>query len=326
MEALQYRPPEPFDFDGVIVSAAWRKWRQRFELFLKASGNPTKAADVKVAILLTILGERGVDTYNNFTLRAESAAGQNDGENRDDIGVVLLKFKEFCNRRDPIMALRAQFWSYRRPDGQGLDAFVNDLRTMAANCQFEDTDTMLRDKLFFSIDDANMKMKVMGDDGNAPLDAVLHRMRIFESSRRELQMAGATSSSSSKVVHFVHSNTSKRAPQGDSWRASNSSNARPCGRCGATHPHKQCPAHGKTCHTLPACAEAPNVAKVKVRIIVEANVGVEGVNAVHIVRTQYIRLKRHMKAVTSLLTVFHMRIIMNLHGMPLCTLPLRRWI
>ena len=77
--------------------------------------------------------------------------------------------------------------------------------------------------------------------------------------------------------------------------------------------------------TLPACAEPPNVAKVKVRIIVEANVGVEGVNAVHIVRTQYIRLKRHMKAVTSLLTVFHMRIIMNLHGMPLCTLPLRRW-
>ena len=62
-------------------------------------------------------------------------------------------------------------------------------------------------------------------------------------------MAGATSSSSSKVVHFVHSNTSKRAPQGDSWRASNSSNACPCGRCGATHPHKQCPAHGKTCHT-----------------------------------------------------------------------------
>ena len=168
MEALQYRPPDPFDFDGVNVSAAWRKWRQRFELFLKASGNSTKAADVKVAILLTILGERGVDTYNNFTFRAESAAGQNDGENRDDIGVVLLKFEEFCNRRDPIMALRAQFWSYRRPDGQGLDAFVNDLRTMAANCRFEDTETMLRDKLFFSIDDANMKMKVMGDDGNAP--------------------------------------------------------------------------------------------------------------------------------------------------------------
>ena len=199
MEALQYKPPEPFDFDSPNVSAAWKKWRQRFDLFLLASGNSTKTANIKVAILLTILGERGVDIYNNLTFKPATAADANDAEDKDDIATVLTKFEEFCNKRDPVMALRSQFWSYKRPDGQGIDAFANDLRTMAANCKFQDADTMLRDKLFFSIDDHNMKMKVMGDDGNASLENVMNRMRTYESSKCELEMA-----SSSKTIHALH--------------------------------------------------------------------------------------------------------------------------
>ena len=199
MEALQYKPPEPFDFDSPNVSAAWKKWRQRFDLFLLASGNSTKTANIKVAILLTILGERGVDIYNNLTFKPATSADANDAEDKDDIATVLTKFEEFCNKRDPVMALRSQFWSYKRPDGQGIDAFANDLRTMAANCKFQDADTMLRDKLFFSIDDHNMKMKVMGDDGNASLENVMNRMRTYESSKCELEMA-----SSSKTIHALH--------------------------------------------------------------------------------------------------------------------------
>ena len=237
MAALQYKPPEQFDFEGANISSTWRKWHQRFQLFLKASGNSTKAADVKVAILLTILGERGVDIYNNFTFRGPSADGANDAEDRNNIDTVLQKFEEFCNKRDPVMALRSQFWSYRRPDGQGLDAFANDLRTMATNCKFQDIDTMIRDKLFFSIEDPNMKMKVMGDDGNASLDNVLHRMRTFESSRRELQMASAP-----KTVHTVQEKVNKHGAFVDKRHQG------PCGRCGTTHPLKQCPANGRNCH------------------------------------------------------------------------------
>ena len=64
------------------------------------------------------------------------------------------------------MVLRAQFWCYERPEGQGLDEYVNDLRTMATNCKFVEFEGTLRDKLFFSIKDPMIKMKVMGDDGN----------------------------------------------------------------------------------------------------------------------------------------------------------------
>ncbi len=36
------------------------------------------------------------------------------------------------------MALHMQFWSYDRPEGQSLDKFVNDLRTMATDCKFQE--------------------------------------------------------------------------------------------------------------------------------------------------------------------------------------------
>jgi hypothetical protein len=162
---------------------------------------------------------------------------------------VLTKFEEFCNKRDPVMALRAQFWSYSRPDGQGLDAFVNNLRTMANNCKFQDIDTTLRDKLFFSITDTNMKLKVMGDDGNASLDAVLNLMRAYESAKRELQMAGAQASGTSSVVHAMQDKSRNKQQQRPHQphqtqypQTSKNATANPCSRCGTTHPPRRCPA------------------------------------------------------------------------------------
>ena len=47
-----------------------------------------------------------------------------------------------------------------------------------------------------------MKMKVMGDDGSASLNSVIHRMRTYESAKTELQMAVKA-----KSVHAVQSDT-----------------------------------------------------------------------------------------------------------------------
>ena len=147
----------------------FQQWKQRFDLFLKATSCDGKGGDVKVAILLTTLEGRGLDIYNNMHFApAQGEVGQPNfvaAESNVNYETVIRNFDEYCNKRDPVMALRAQFWAYHRPEGQGLDEFVNDLRTMSANCKFTEVDSTIRDKLFFSITDPVMKMKVMGDDG-----------------------------------------------------------------------------------------------------------------------------------------------------------------
>ena len=273
------KPPEAFDFDRPNISAAWKTWKQRFLLFMKATESAAKPQDVKVAILLTVLGERGVDIYNNFDFaQARGAAGQ-DGyvpaEDEENYDTVLHKFDEYCNKRDPIMSLRAQFWCYERPEGQGLNEYVNDLRTMATNCKFVEFEGTLRDKLFFSIKDPMMKMKVMGDDGNASLSSVINRMRTYESAKTELQMAVKArsvhvvqdSEQGTESVHAVHgyqrrgqhrggqrsrgSGKSGRGGQrgGHSQRGREGGNqANSCRSCGRVHGPRQCPAYGQVCH------------------------------------------------------------------------------
>ena len=46
---------------------------------------------IQVAVLLTCLGDEGLEIYNNFSF-------DNDGDN-NKIGIVLTKFKEYCQPR-----------------------------------------------------------------------------------------------------------------------------------------------------------------------------------------------------------------------------------
>lgn len=53
-----------------------------------------------------------------------------------------------------------------------------------------------------------MKMKVMGDDGNASLEVVTQRMRMFESAKRELDMIqGKSRQTPDQSVHTLNSYT-----------------------------------------------------------------------------------------------------------------------
>ena len=60
-------PPDPLDLDGSNVSDAWRKWKQRFELFSLASGLSTKDEGIQAATLLHVVGPDALEVYNTFS-------------------------------------------------------------------------------------------------------------------------------------------------------------------------------------------------------------------------------------------------------------------
>ena len=69
---------------------------------MKATESAAKPQDVKVAILLTVLGERGVDIYNNFNFaQAQGTSGQDgyvSAEDKENYDTVLHMFDEYCNK------------------------------------------------------------------------------------------------------------------------------------------------------------------------------------------------------------------------------------
>ena len=88
MDKLQ--PPGTLSFAG-NVAENWRKWKQRFELYLTASGIGEKDDKIKSATLLHVAGEEALEIYNTFTWNEE-------GDDKK-VAAVMAKFEAYCNPR-----------------------------------------------------------------------------------------------------------------------------------------------------------------------------------------------------------------------------------
>nr|CAI5839681.1 unnamed protein product [Callosobruchus analis] len=58
-----FRPPDSLD---EYNSQNWKLYKQKFDIFLKATGKYDQPEDIKIAILLNCMGDQGLDIYNTF--------------------------------------------------------------------------------------------------------------------------------------------------------------------------------------------------------------------------------------------------------------------
>ena len=79
----KFNQPEPLSFEG-NVAENWRRWKQRFQIFMTATGTDTKGDEVKSATLLHFAGPEALEIYNTFTWTVER--GQK--EYMQDLGKV----------------------------------------------------------------------------------------------------------------------------------------------------------------------------------------------------------------------------------------------
>ena len=60
------KPMGPLKMDG-NVAENWRKWRQRWNLYAKASGDDEKDEEIQCAIFLHTIGDEALEIYDTFT-------------------------------------------------------------------------------------------------------------------------------------------------------------------------------------------------------------------------------------------------------------------
>ena len=88
MEAL--KPPEPLRIDGNL-SENWKKWWQRFEFYLTATGISEKDNKIKTSTFLHVVGQEALEIYNTF--KFETAGDELK------LDKVQGKFHAYCNPR-----------------------------------------------------------------------------------------------------------------------------------------------------------------------------------------------------------------------------------
>ena len=79
--------PVGFSMDG-DVAGNWRKFKQRFNNFMIASGYSEKADKVKASLFLHLIGDETMEVFNTFEFAA-------NGDN-EKLDKIMEKFENYC--------------------------------------------------------------------------------------------------------------------------------------------------------------------------------------------------------------------------------------
>lgn len=264
-------PPGELSISG-NVAEQWEKWKQRFDLYISAVGIDLKKDEGRlVSLLLTCLGESGIEIYNSFKFKEE--------DDKKKYSEVIEKFDEHFLPRKNLTFVRHQFFIRSQMPGESIDQFVTDLKNKSKHCEFKELeDGLVTDRIICGLLNSQLKERLLREH-----DLTLSRaIEICHASELSSQQLNALENSSSRGVHVVKkmSYSSQKAAtssqhQGGKFipktqfqgRPTSSttksmdiySYKKPCSRCGTKHEFKKCPAQGVTCHN---CKKLNHFAKV----------------------------------------------------------------
>ena len=136
------KPPEPLEISTGNPAHSSGKWKQKFEIYLKATAASKKPDEMKVGLLLNHIGDSCLEIYSNFVYLPEHddpAGGEAKlpAENPDNYATLLAKFEAYFQKQDPQLMLREKFWLHlQREPAQNFDSWVVTVKERAAECKF----------------------------------------------------------------------------------------------------------------------------------------------------------------------------------------------
>ena len=254
-EAAFVKSPEPLKMGG-NMSHTWDRWKRRFNIFLQASGLSTKGTKQKVGILLHIIGDEGLEIYENLDFLPRRTIDDQEipAEDKDNFDCVIKKYDEYFTKRDPQLMLREKFWIHlKREPGQSFDAWTNLVKEKATECKFPDVyrEQAVRDKLTFCCLDDSTKLRLYDQGADLTLPKAITIISLHEATSQELRESKTAS------IDVVQKKSAYNKRRSTNYVNKNHSDNRTCkqptsncGYCGKNHNRgiKNCPAAKATCH------------------------------------------------------------------------------
>lgn len=249
--------PPALDLNDRNLYQGWTKFLQRFQNFEIATGVHKKDDTTRVATLLSVIGQQAVDTYNTFTW-AE------DGDAKRYVKVVD-QFAKFCKGKKNVTYERYVFNCRNQREGETIDAFVTELKTLADTCEFmELKNSLIRDRIILGIRNTGLKQRLLRDP-ELTLDKAVLLIRASTTASEQVQNMSAASSAQlvsavrpkAKSWHKQRTytkpstgrNNTNHNPGTDKFKQQKARSNTTCRNCGGTYPHDgACPAYGKTCN------------------------------------------------------------------------------
>ena len=215
----------------------WWRWKQRFEVYMVASGKNNKGDEVKAATFLHLAGPEALEVFNTLSF-------DNAGDEKK-LDKLVEKFEAYCIPRKNVTWERHVFNIRNQQPGETVDQYVTDLRNKAKTCEFGAlTENLVKDRGVISDKTRSRLLK----QANLTLAGALDICRADEATSAQLksmstQPTTATATESTEDVDVKLLKTRRQNPPQPNRQQGR------CGCCGGRHyPQQRCPAIGAECH------------------------------------------------------------------------------
>lgn len=132
----------------------WSFFKQRFDIYMVASKSNKENSEYQIALLLSVIGDRALKIYNNFTYSAD--------EDKSNIKVVIDKFANYFIPSKNVTYERHVFFLREQKQDENIDSYVTDLRDLSSTCEFGTlTDSLIKDRLILGIKDRTLKDRLL---------------------------------------------------------------------------------------------------------------------------------------------------------------------
>lgn len=267
------RMPGELQWSG-NMSDNWKFFNQKFQIYLKASKNCLEETDFQVSLLLSIIGDRALKVYNNFSF--------SDTQDKNDIKDVLKKFEEYFMPEKNVTYERHKFFLRHQREGEGIDNYATDLRDLSSSCDFGQlTDSLIKDQIVLGIKDNTIKDRLLrikdldlskaievcraseqtkvqlagicnySKDEDSNLE--IHKIKMRTGQHRSQDRQGSYRTDVGKP-YYSNSNRDSTSPNNNTGKGPRPSafkyvnkNKVQCKKCGYSHKPNCCPAYGKKC-------------------------------------------------------------------------------
>ena len=171
------KPPDRFAFEEPNAPQRWTRWVKEFENYFVAAELSSKTKEVQVARLLNAAGPEAQEVHDLFTYDA-------NGDEKD-YKKVLKKFSDYCRPKKNVIFERHRFWGRSQKDGEAFDWWLKDLRIIAKDCEFQEEDNMVRDKIVYGVLDRKVQERMLRNS-ELTLQGAIDCCRAAESSKNQL--------------------------------------------------------------------------------------------------------------------------------------------
>jgi transposase InsO family protein len=226
-----FTPPQSLVLSGNIAEN-WKRFEQRFKLYLSATGKDEKSDELKVSLLLHVAGDDAIELYNTFQF----------GDSKPKLDDVLKKFQEHCIPKKNLTVERYNFNQITQKCDT-FDKFLTRLKLQAKQCEFGTLcNDLIVDRIILGVDDDALRARLLHKD-DLNLEKASEICRTAELVKRQTQVISGLDATTTDV-HDI----SKKSTRPKEWRMHSQQDASTkCGRCASVHQPAQCPAYGRRC-------------------------------------------------------------------------------